>query len=139
MVRVFGEDTHSRAVVVLSAATARDVCHILVESSHCTDEENWALLEQHPLLGLGKNTRSSYDTCASRRDAKQCRLFAQMCLSFEERCLEDHEVVSRVQSSWPQDGDTKLLFRKNYAKYEFFKKPAVRSSTSLTLFIVVVY
>ncbi|KAK3551500.1 hypothetical protein QTP70_017374 [Hemibagrus guttatus] len=93
VVRVFGEDTHSRSVVVSSAATARDVCHILVESAHCTDEENWALLEQHPSLGL-------------------------------ERCLEDHEVVSRAQSSWPQDGDTKLLFRKNYAKYEFFKKPA---------------
>ncbi|XP_026781795.3 growth factor receptor-bound protein 10 [Pangasianodon hypophthalmus] len=93
VVRVFGEDTHSRSVVVSSAATAREVCHILVESTHCTDEENWALLEQHPSLGL-------------------------------ERCLEDHEVVSKVQSSWPQDGDTKLLFRKNYAKYEFFKKPA---------------
>lgn len=59
---MFGEDTHSRSVVVSSAATARDVCHILVESTHCTDEENWALLEQHPSLGLGKNTRSSYDT-----------------------------------------------------------------------------
>ncbi|TSL82547.1 Growth factor receptor-bound protein 7 [Bagarius yarrelli] len=93
VVRVFGEDTHSRSVVVSSAATARDVCHILVESTHCTDEENWALLEQHPTLGL-------------------------------ERCLEDHEVVSQVQSFWPQDGNTKLLFRKNYAKYEFFKKPA---------------
>ncbi|KAM9488306.1 growth factor receptor-bound protein 7 [Clarias gariepinus] len=93
VVRVFGEDTHSRSVVVSSTATAREVCHILVESTHCMDEENWALLEQHPSLGL-------------------------------ERCLEDHEVVSKVQSSWPQDGDTKLLFRKNYAKYEFFKKPA---------------
>lgn len=42
-----------------------------------------------------------------------------------ERCLEDHEVLLQVQSSWPQDGDTKLLFRKNYAKYDFFKKTAV--------------
>ncbi|XP_062847913.1 growth factor receptor-bound protein 7 [Trichomycterus rosablanca] len=93
VVRVFGEGTHSRSVLVSSGATARDVCHILVESTHSMDEENWALIEQHPSLGL-------------------------------ERCLEDHEVVSQVQSSWPQDGDTKLVFRKNYAKYEFFKKPA---------------
>nr|XP_055038851.1 growth factor receptor-bound protein 7 isoform X1 [Misgurnus anguillicaudatus] len=42
-----------------------------------------------------------------------------------ERCLEDHERVVQVQSSWPPDGDTKLIFRKNYAKYEFFKKPVL--------------
>ncbi|KAI4887451.1 hypothetical protein NFI96_017431 [Prochilodus magdalenae] len=93
VVRVFGEDSHSRSVLVSSGATVRDVCHILVQTAHCTDQENWALIEQHPALGL-------------------------------ERCLEDHEVLLNVQSSWPQDGDTKLLFRKNYAKYEFFKKPA---------------
>ncbi|TRY81495.1 hypothetical protein DNTS_033323 [Danionella cerebrum] len=45
-----------------------------------------------------------------------------------ERCLEDHEIVVQVQSSWPVEGDTKLLFRKNYAKYEFFKKPVVLKS-----------
>lgn len=44
-----------------------------------------------------------------------------------ERCLEDHERVVDVQSSWPTDGSVKLLFRKNYAKYEFFKKPMVCS------------
>uniref|UniRef100_A0A3B4DW58 Uncharacterized protein n=1 Tax=Pygocentrus nattereri TaxID=42514 RepID=A0A3B4DW58_PYGNA len=93
VVRVFGEDTHSRSVLVSSGATVRDVCHILVQAAHCTDQENWALIEQHPSLGL-------------------------------ERCLEDHEVLVQVQSSWLQGGDTKLLFRKNYAKYEFFKKPA---------------
>lgn len=93
VVKVFGEGAHCRSVLVSSGSTARDVCHIVVESAHCTDEENWALIEQHPSLGL-------------------------------ERCLEDHEVVAQVQSSWPQDGETKLYFRKNYAKYEFFKKPA---------------
>ncbi|XP_039541136.1 growth factor receptor-bound protein 7 [Pimephales promelas] len=41
-----------------------------------------------------------------------------------ERCLEDHERVVKVQSSWPEDSDIKMIFRKNYAKYEFFKKPA---------------
>ncbi|KAL7886847.1 hypothetical protein AOLI_G00045680 [Acnodon oligacanthus] len=94
VVRVFGEDTHSRSVLVSSGATVRDVCHILVQAAHCTDQENWALIEQHPSLGL-------------------------------ERCLEDHEVLVQVQSSWLQGSDTKLLFRKNYAKYEFFKKPAL--------------
>lgn len=64
-------------------------------------------------------------------DLKLCRFYARLVcvLSFKERCLEDHEVVAQVQASWPQDGDTKLLFRKNYAKYEFFKKPAVRTRT----------
>uniref|UniRef100_A0A8C6WGP8 Growth factor receptor-bound protein 10a n=1 Tax=Neogobius melanostomus TaxID=47308 RepID=A0A8C6WGP8_9GOBI len=38
-----------------------------------------------------------------------------------ERCLEDHELVVQVQSSL--SGDSKFLFRKNYAKYEFFKNP----------------
>uniref|UniRef100_A0A3B1K6B2 Growth factor receptor bound protein 7 n=1 Tax=Astyanax mexicanus TaxID=7994 RepID=A0A3B1K6B2_ASTMX len=91
VVRVLGEDTRSRSVLVSSGTTVRDVCHIVVQAAHCTDQENWALIEQHPTLGL-------------------------------ERCLEHHEVLVQVQSSWPQDGDTKLLFRKNYAKYDFFQK-----------------
>ncbi|XP_051969818.1 growth factor receptor-bound protein 7-like isoform X1 [Xyrauchen texanus] len=94
VVQVFGDSTHSRSVLVSSGATARDVCHILAQAAHCTDEENWALIEHHSALGL-------------------------------ERCLEDHELVVQVQSSWPVEGDTKLIFRKNYAKYEFFKKPVL--------------
>lgn len=38
-----------------------------------------------------------------------------------ERCLEDHELVAQVESTMA--GDSKFLFRKNYAKYEFFKNP----------------
>uniref|UniRef100_A0A3P8VTJ1 Growth factor receptor-bound protein 10a n=1 Tax=Cynoglossus semilaevis TaxID=244447 RepID=A0A3P8VTJ1_CYNSE len=38
-----------------------------------------------------------------------------------ERCLEDHEVVVQVQAS--MSTDSKFLFRKNYAKYEFFRNP----------------
>ncbi|KAG8442710.1 hypothetical protein GDO86_011489 [Hymenochirus boettgeri] len=38
-----------------------------------------------------------------------------------ERCLEDHEMVVQVQSS--MSSESKFLFRKNYAKYEFFKNP----------------
>ncbi|KAG2460849.1 growth factor receptor-bound protein 7 isoform X1 [Polypterus senegalus] len=40
-----------------------------------------------------------------------------------ERCLEDHEAVVGVQATWPLEGECKFVFRKNYAKYEFFKKP----------------
>ncbi|XP_069041893.1 growth factor receptor-bound protein 7 isoform X1 [Lepisosteus oculatus] len=92
VVKVFGEDGRSRSLWVPAATTARDVCSLLVQRAHCTDQESWALIELHPSLGL-------------------------------ERCLEDHETVVEVQATWPLEGDSKLLFRKNYAKYEFFKKP----------------
>ncbi|KAM7370394.1 hypothetical protein PAMP_009947 [Pampus punctatissimus] len=92
LVKVFGEDSHSRSVYVSRGATAREVCHMLVQTAHCSDQENWALLELHPTLGL-------------------------------ERCLEDHEVVLEVQANWSLKGDTRFVFCKNYAKYEFFRKP----------------
>ncbi|KAJ8273153.1 hypothetical protein GJAV_G00098120 [Gymnothorax javanicus] len=38
-----------------------------------------------------------------------------------ERCLEDHELVLHVQAS--MTSESKFLFRKNYAKYEFFRNP----------------
>nr|XP_058930683.1 growth factor receptor-bound protein 10 isoform X2 [Kogia breviceps] len=38
-----------------------------------------------------------------------------------ERCLEDHELVVQVDSTMASE--SKFLFRKNYAKYEFFKNP----------------
>ncbi|XP_071755281.1 growth factor receptor-bound protein 7 [Centroberyx gerrardi] len=94
LIKVCGEDSHSRSMWVSAAATAREVCHMLVQTAHCSDQENWALIELHPTLGL-------------------------------ERCLEDHEVVLEVQATWSVKGDTKLLFRKNYAKYEFFRKPVL--------------
>uniref|UniRef100_H3D2S5 Growth factor receptor bound protein 7 n=1 Tax=Tetraodon nigroviridis TaxID=99883 RepID=H3D2S5_TETNG len=92
LIKVYSEDSHSRSVWVSSAATAREVCHMLVQTAHCSDQENWALLEVHPTLGL-------------------------------ERCLEDHEVVLEVQASWSIKSDTRFVFCKNYAKYEFFRKP----------------
>ncbi len=48
-----------------------------------------------------------------------------------ERCLEDHEDVLEVQATWSLKGDTRLVFCKNYAKYEFFRKPMVRSLRSV--------
>lgn len=55
-IKVYGEDSHSRSVWVSPGATAREVCHMLVQTAHCIDQENWALLEVHPTLGLGKVT-----------------------------------------------------------------------------------
>ncbi|XP_061696962.1 growth factor receptor-bound protein 14 isoform X3 [Syngnathoides biaculeatus] len=40
-----------------------------------------------------------------------------------ERTIEDHESIMEVISSWGMDADNRLNFRKNYAKYEFFRKP----------------
>ncbi|XP_013856952.1 growth factor receptor-bound protein 14 [Austrofundulus limnaeus] len=40
-----------------------------------------------------------------------------------ERTIEDHEYVMEVLSGGGMDTDSRLCFRKNYAKYEFFKKP----------------
>lgn len=47
-----------------------------------------------------------------------------------ERCLEDHELVAQVQAS--MSSESKFVFRKNYAKYEFFKNPLVSSSLALS-------
>ncbi|XP_028332126.1 growth factor receptor-bound protein 7 [Gouania willdenowi] len=94
LIKVYGEDNHSRSVWIPSGSTAREVCHLLVHTAHCSDQENWALLELHPSLGL-------------------------------ERCLEDHEVVLEVQGTWSLKGDTRFMFCKNYAKYEFFRKPTL--------------
>ncbi|XP_027480315.1 growth factor receptor-bound protein 7 isoform X1 [Zalophus californianus] len=38
-----------------------------------------------------------------------------------ERGLEDHESVVEVQAVWPIGGDSRFVFRKNFAKYELFK------------------
>ncbi|KAM9710249.1 growth factor receptor-bound protein 14 isoform 1-T1 [Menidia menidia] len=40
-----------------------------------------------------------------------------------ERTIEDHESVMEVLSGGGMDTDSRLYFRKNYAKYEFFRKP----------------
>uniref|UniRef100_A0A7M4FL94 Growth factor receptor-bound protein 14 n=1 Tax=Crocodylus porosus TaxID=8502 RepID=A0A7M4FL94_CROPO len=40
-----------------------------------------------------------------------------------ERSLEDHELVVEVLSNWALEEENRLYFRKNYAKYEFFKNP----------------
>uniref|UniRef100_A0A7N8X5M4 Growth factor receptor-bound protein 10b n=1 Tax=Mastacembelus armatus TaxID=205130 RepID=A0A7N8X5M4_9TELE len=90
IVKIFSEDGIGKVVEIPADMTARDLCQLLVYKSHCVDDNSWALVEHHPLLGL-------------------------------ERCLEDHELVVQVQAS--MTSDSRFLFRKNYAKYEFFRSP----------------
>lgn len=60
-------------------------------------------------------------------------VYMYICLSvnilvetfFTERTIEDHELVIEVLSNWGIEEENKLYFRKNYAKYEFFKNPMV--------------
>nr|XP_045043386.2 growth factor receptor-bound protein 14 isoform X2 [Desmodus rotundus] len=47
-----------------------------------------------------------------------------------ERTVEDHELVTEVLSNWGMEEENKLYFRKNYAKYEFFKNPMMFLSSS---------
>lgn len=42
--------------------TARDLCQLLVYKSHCVDDNSWALVEHHPLLGLGKEANPAGTT-----------------------------------------------------------------------------
>lgn len=118
LVRVYGEDVHCKSLWVPRRATAREVCHLLVQTAHCTDQENWALLEHHPTLALGKSE-------CNRTRAETSRLVYYV-LSSAERCLEDHEVVLDVQGTWSPKNNTRFVFCKNYAKYEFFRNPPVR-------------
>uniref|UniRef100_A0A3B3YJF7 Growth factor receptor-bound protein 10b n=1 Tax=Poecilia mexicana TaxID=48701 RepID=A0A3B3YJF7_9TELE len=87
---IFSEDGMCKVVEIPADMTVRHLCQLLVYKSHCVDDNSWALVEHHPLLGL-------------------------------ERCLEDHERVVQVQAS--MSSDSRFLFRKNYAKYEFFRNP----------------
>ncbi len=61
LVKVYGEDSHSRSLWVSPGASAREVCHMLVQTAHCSDQENWALLELHPTLGLGETKEQKYN------------------------------------------------------------------------------
>uniref|UniRef100_A0A8C5EAP5 Growth factor receptor-bound protein 10-like n=1 Tax=Gouania willdenowi TaxID=441366 RepID=A0A8C5EAP5_GOUWI len=90
IVKIFSEDGMGKVVEIPADMTAKDLCQFLVYKSHCVDDNTWALVEHHPLLGL-------------------------------ERCLEDHELVVHVQAS--MNSESRFLFRKNYAKYEFFRNP----------------
>ncbi|CAF99486.1 unnamed protein product, partial [Tetraodon nigroviridis] len=82
--------------------------------------------------GAGKVVEIPADMTA--RDVCQLLVYKNHCLDDNawtlvehhpilglERCLEDHELVAQIQAS--MSSDSKFLFRKNYAKYEFFRNP----------------
>ncbi|KAJ8394516.1 hypothetical protein AAFF_G00045260 [Aldrovandia affinis] len=50
-------------------------------------------------------------------------LFEQFLHLGIERTIEEHESVMEVQTGWGMDTNSRLCFRKNYAKYEFFRNP----------------
>ncbi|XP_045415155.1 growth factor receptor-bound protein 14 isoform X1 [Lemur catta] len=50
-------------------------------------------------------------------------LFEHLPHTGVERIIEDHELLIEVLSNWGMEEENKLYFRKNYAKYEFFKNP----------------
>ncbi|XP_051949078.1 growth factor receptor-bound protein 10-like isoform X2 [Xyrauchen texanus] len=82
--------------------------------------------------GVGKVVEVPADMTA--RDVCQFLVYKSHCLDDNcwslvehhsllglERCLEDHELVVQVQACMCPE--SKFLFRKNYAKYEFFRNP----------------
>uniref|UniRef100_A0A671T434 Growth factor receptor-bound protein 10-like n=1 Tax=Sinocyclocheilus anshuiensis TaxID=1608454 RepID=A0A671T434_9TELE len=82
--------------------------------------------------GVGKVVEVPADMTA--RDVCQFLVYKNHCLDDNcwslvehhsllglERCLEDHELVVPVQAC--MSPESKFLFRKNYAKYEFFRNP----------------
>ncbi|XP_033024728.1 growth factor receptor-bound protein 7 isoform X2 [Lacerta agilis] len=68
---------------------------------------------RHVCEMLVQKTHALHDECWSLVEVYQ-----HLAL---ERCLEDHESVVEVQATWPVGGDSRFVFRKNYAKYELFK------------------
>lgn len=79
--------------------------------------------------GAQERNGSQRSSLGRRHLAGSAWIFSHICFSSTERCLEDHELVVQVESTMASE--SKFLFRKNYAKYEFFKNPTVRVLTSL--------
>ncbi|OWK13912.1 GRB7 [Cervus elaphus hippelaphus] len=132
VIKVYSEDGTCRSVEVAAGATARYVCEMLVHRSHSLSDENWGLVECHPYLALGKSGRrglpgpggSASHFGLGRHLIQDARLpSTDPCFLpvTPERALEDHESVAEVQAAWPIGGDSRIVFRKNFAKYELFK------------------
>lgn len=71
IVKIFSEDGMGKVVEIPADMTARDLCQLLVYKSHCVDDNSWALVEHHPLLGLGKG-RSPAGLRATHTHARTC-------------------------------------------------------------------
>ncbi len=107
--KIFSEDGMGKAVEIPADMTARDLCQLLVYKSHCVDDNSWALVEHHPLLGLGKwqnpagqntvhidtkahmNTHEKALTCPHRNSfewAKTCNTITDI-----HRCIHIYECM----------------------------------------------
>lgn len=83
-------------------------------------------MEIQPCSALSVDHESSLASAGHKLDISFCIFFNFFLFCFLiGRAIEDHELVMEVQSNWVMEEETKLYFRKNYAKYEFFKNPLV--------------
>lgn len=133
---MYSEDGACRSVEVAAGATARYVCEMLVQRAHALSDENWGLVECHPHLALGElgcqglsgqGGNASHFGLGRWPSWEACLVSADHCFRplTPERGLEDHESVVEVQAAWPIGGDSRFVFRKNFAKYELFKSSPV--------------
>ncbi|KAK4808746.1 hypothetical protein QYF61_023214 [Mycteria americana] len=121
VVKVFGEDGACRSLEASAGTTARQLCETLVRRTRALQDHSWALVELHQHLALGEPPARHG---AARRGAGPPPGRPAEPRPPAERCLEDHESVVEVQSSWPPGADSRFVFRKNFAKYELFKSNA---------------
>lgn len=132
---MFGEDGACRSLEVSAGTTARQLCETLVRRTRALQDHSWALVELHQHLALGEmpmwrgTARHGTAWHGWRGTGPQPGRPAEPRPP-AERCLEDHESVVEVQSSWPPGADSRFVFRKNFAKYELFKSNAVRGHHS---------
>ncbi|KAM9657630.1 growth factor receptor-bound protein 7 [Morphnus guianensis] len=101
----------------LTPGTCRQVVKVFGEDGACRSLE----------ASAGTTARQLCETLVRRTRALQDHSWAlveQHQHLALERCLEDHESVVEVQSSWPPGADSRFVFRKNFAKYELFKSNA---------------
>lgn len=93
-----------KVVEIPADMTARDLCQLLVYKSHCVDDNSWALVEHHPLLGLGKETSPAgltYCACAHNRTQEHTwpqwlKCTQKLCTTVTDihRCIYIHAPVS---------------------------------------------
>lgn len=126
---MFGEDGACRSLEASAGTTARQLCETLVRRTRALQDHSWALVELHQHLALGEPpARRGVARHGAALGHPPAAPLSPVCVPPHpaERCLEDHESVVEVQSSWPPGADSRFVFRKNFAKYELFKSNAVR-------------
>lgn len=89
-----------KVVEIPADMTARDLCQLLVYKSHCVDDNSWALVEHHPLLGLGKRQ--------SPAGPKHC--------SLTPNCTHEHTWSDTHAHSLAHTGPHRLLGGLRHAK-----------------------